>query len=84
MWLVSTIGPPTPKSVRRIDSLTAGWMKDQRDPASPSVNMRGQYTAKYRARARHHHAPPQVHWISGTIRLTRPPTNGTWSGRAVW
>ena len=60
------------------------WMKNQRDPASPSVNMRGRYTAKYRARPGHHHAPPMVHWISGTIRVTRNSTNGTWSGRAVW
>lgn len=60
------------------------WLKDQRDPASPSVNMRGAYTAKYRARPGHHHAPAQVHWISGTIRLQRAPSNGTWSGRAVW
>jgi len=60
------------------------WLKDQRDAAAPSVNMRGSYTAKYRARVGHHHAPPQVHWISGAIRLKRPATNGTWSGRAVW
>ena len=60
------------------------WLKDQRDPAAPSVNMRGSYTDKYRARVGHHHAPPQVHWISGAIRLKRPATNGTWSGRAVW
>lgn len=60
------------------------WLKDQRDPASPSVNMRGAYTAKYRARHGHHHAPPMVQWIAGAIRLTRPATNGTWSGRAVW
>lgn len=60
------------------------WMKDQRDSASPSVNMRGKYTAKYRARAGHHHAPAMVQWISGTIRRTRVATNGTWSGRAVW
>ena len=60
------------------------WMKQQRDPAAPSVNMRGAYTDKYRGRAGHHHAPPLVHWISGTIRVTRPRTNGTWSGRAVW
>ena len=60
------------------------WLKDQRDPAAPSVNMRGNYTDRYRARAGHHQAPAQVHWISGAIRLTRPATNGTWSGRAVW
>ena len=62
------------------------WLKDQRDPAAPSVNMRGAYTGKYRARRGHHHAPPSVHWISGTIRVPvgRPRTNGTWSGRAVW
>ena len=60
------------------------WLKDQRRPEAPSVNMRGSYTAKYRARHGHHHAPAQVHWISGAIRLTRPATNGTWSGRAVW
>ncbi|EOD41972.1 hypothetical protein EMIHUDRAFT_194609 [Emiliania huxleyi CCMP1516] len=60
------------------------WMKDQRDPASPSVNMRGAYTSKYRARPGHHHAPPMVHWVSGTVRLKRAATNGTWSGRAVW
>ena len=60
------------------------WMKQQRDPASPSVNMRGAYTARYRARHGHHQAPPMVAWISGTIRRSGPPTNGTWSGRAVW
>ena len=60
------------------------WMKHQRDPAAPSVNMRGAYTAKYRARRGHHHAPPLVHWVSGTIRRSRAATNGTWSGRAVW
>ena len=60
------------------------WLKNQLDPASPSVNMRGAYTAKYRARHGHHHAPPMVQWISGTIRRTHPATNGTWSGRAVW
>ena len=60
------------------------WLKDQRDPAAPSVNMRGSYTDKYRARVGHHHAPARVHWVSGTIRLARPATNGTWSGRAVW
>jgi len=42
------------------------WMKDQRDPAAPSVNMRGAYTARYRARTGHHRAPPMVDWISGT------------------
>jgi hypothetical protein len=60
------------------------WMKLQRDPSSPSVNMRGEYSSKYRARPGHHHAPLRVQWISGTIRLTRPATNGTWSSRAVW
>jgi hypothetical protein len=60
------------------------WLKDQRDPSSPSVNMRGEYTGKYRGRNGHHHAPPMVQWTSGTIRRTRPFTNGTWSGRAVW
>ena len=60
------------------------WMKLQRDPSSPSVNMRGEYTNKYRARAGHHHAPQRVQWISGTIRRARPATNGTWSSRAVW
>ena len=60
------------------------WLKQQRESSAPSVNMRGHYTAKYRARAGHHRAPAMVHWISGTVRRTRPATNGTWSGRAVW
>ena len=52
------------------------WMKNQRDPVSPSVNMRGAYTDKYRARLGHHHAPARVHWISGTVKRDKsPPAN---------
>ena len=64
-----------------------GWLKEQRDASRPAVNMRGEYTAKYRARHGHHHAPPRVAWVSGVpvSKLRgRPMTNGTWSGRAVW
>jgi len=53
-------------------------------PIVLSATRRGAYTTKYRARRGHHHAPANVHWISGTIRVATPRTNGTWSGRSVW
>ena len=56
-------------------------------PNTPMIRVfaGGAYTAKYRARQGHHHAPLMVHWISVAIRLNgRKATNGTWSGRAVW
>ena len=63
------------------------WLKEQREPTVPAVNMRGQYTPKYRARHGHHHAPLHVAWVSGVPGSKlggRAMTNGTWSGRAVW
>ena len=76
------IPPPAPNP-----HFPTGWLKEQRDASRPAVNMRGEYTAKYRARHGHHHAPPRVAWVSGVpvSKLRgRPMTNGTWSGRAVW
>ena len=62
------------------------WLKQLVDPSAPPVNMRGEYTNRYRSRRGHGHAPPRVQWVSGTVKLSRGSrrTNGTWSSRAVW
>ena len=61
------------------------WLKVQRNPSKPSVNMRGAYTERYRRRRGHHRAPSKVQWVSGVVRLSgQVVTNGTWSERAKW
>ena len=66
------------------------WLKANRDPAKPLVNMRGRYTPFYRSRHRNKdvawRAPEWVQWTSGVIKLPAGTriTNGTWSGRSIW
>eukprot|EP00965_Chrysotila_dentata_P207083 6183919-Pleurochrysis_carterae.AAC.2 len=59
------------------------WLKGS--PGSPVVqplvNMRGEYTEKYRRR--HPTAPKFVQWTAGIVRTARH-VNGTWSTRAGW
>jgi hypothetical protein len=61
------------------------WLKHQPDPLHPQVNMKGDYSAAFRAR--HSGAPASVQWQAGVVVKKGSAAKidtSTWSSRANW
>ena len=65
-----TLPPP------RLALCVAGecWLKNQRDPSRPEAGAYGAYPDGYRKK--HHTAPPQVQWMSGSLAKTKLTVDG--------
>ena len=50
------------------------WLKNQRNPARPEAGAYGAYPAGYRKK--HHTAPDQVQWMSGSLATTKLVVDG--------